>query len=35
MPLPQLAPKILTMNSERQISAYLRNAAKKILSEAI
>lgn len=30
----KLARKVLTMNSERQISAYLRNAATKILPEA-
>ncbi len=29
-----IARKILTMNSERQISSYLRNAARKILPEA-
>jgi phosphotransferase system enzyme I (PtsI) len=29
-----LARKVLAMNSERQISAYLRNAARKILPEA-
>ncbi len=29
-----VARKILTMNSERQISSYLRNAARKILPEA-
>jgi len=29
-----VARKILTMNSERQISGYLRNAARKILPEA-
>ncbi len=29
-----LARKVLGMNSERQISAYLRNAARKILPEA-
>jgi len=28
-----LARKVLAMNSERQISAYLRNAARKILPE--
>ena len=30
----QLARKVLGLNSERQISAYLRNAARKILPEA-
>ncbi|GAH42053.1 unnamed protein product, partial [marine sediment metagenome] len=30
----KLARKVLGMNSERQISAYLRNAARKILPEA-
>jgi phosphotransferase system enzyme I (PtsI) len=30
----QLARKVLAMNSERQISSYLRNAARKILPEA-
>jgi phosphotransferase system enzyme I (PtsI) len=30
----KIARKVLSMNSERQISAYLRNAAKKILPEA-
>jgi phosphotransferase system enzyme I (PtsI) len=30
----QVARKVLGMDSERQISAYLRNAAKKILPEA-
>jgi len=30
----KLARKVLSMNSERQISAYLRNAATKILPEA-
>ncbi|MHC4169787.1 MAG: phosphoenolpyruvate--protein phosphotransferase [Planctomycetota bacterium] len=30
----KVARKVLTMNSERQISAYLRNAATKILPEA-
>jgi len=30
----QLARKALTMNSERQIAAYLRNATRKILPEA-
>jgi phosphotransferase system enzyme I (PtsI) len=29
-----VARKILTMNSERQITSYLRNAARKILPEA-
>lgn len=29
-----LARKVLAMNSERQISAYLRNAARKVLPEA-
>ena len=31
----KLARKVLSMNSERQISAYLRNAATKILPEAL
>lgn len=30
----KITRKVLSMNSERQISAYLRNAAKKILPEA-
>jgi phosphotransferase system enzyme I (PtsI) len=30
----KVARKVLSMNSERQISAYLRNAARKILPEA-
>jgi phosphotransferase system enzyme I (PtsI) len=30
----QVARKVLSMDSERQISAYLRNAARKILPEA-
>jgi phosphotransferase system enzyme I (PtsI) len=30
----KVARKVLSMNSERQISAYLRNAATKILPEA-
>lgn len=30
----RLARKVLSMNSERQISAYLRNATRKILPEA-
>ena len=29
-----VARKVLSMNSERQISSYLRNAARKILPEA-
>ena len=29
-----VARKVLTMNSERQISSYLRNATRKILPEA-
>ncbi|MHC4424874.1 MAG: phosphoenolpyruvate--protein phosphotransferase [Planctomycetota bacterium] len=30
----KVARKVLSMNSERQISAYLRNAARKVLPEA-
>ncbi|MHC4557597.1 MAG: putative PEP-binding protein, partial [Planctomycetota bacterium] len=30
----KVARKVLSMNSERQISNYLRNAARKILPEA-
>ncbi len=30
----KVARKVLGMDSERQISAYLRNAARKILPEA-
>jgi len=29
-----VAREVLSMNSERQISSYLRNAARKILPEA-